>query len=406
MTRGLNTVPGTMDRSASRRNALQSSDVRYLIPYLTELMPGKKQELDAINDHQNGKAALEGFRYFPYADFAAYQQKDFSFFIKTISSRTLATESINSENLKGHLLNSGDTYFIHDEQQYFNLMPVWNWEYLPGVTSFKGADKIKRKSFAGSIGDGNNGFTSMDYALENKDGSKFVTAKKSWFCYNGKMIGLIGALKGTGVDSAYTTLDQCRLTGAVTVNNKGQQILKGEQVLKDWKWLQHDNFLYVPLQKATATVFINDVSGSWGSINAAENNDVVRDKVFMPVIMHDHLSTAQSFAYLVSFCKTPSNAAGIANRPGFTIIKNDSVCQAIAFADGTIMAAFFEPASIAVKKMQLTTDQPCLVMIKNGSMFVSDPQQSLKNLMVTVNKKSFKIQLPENGFSTPAVLIK
>jgi hypothetical protein len=70
------------------------------------------------------------------------------------------------------------------------------------------------------------------------------------------------------------------------------------------------------------------------------------------------------------------------------------------------MAAFFEPASIAVKKMQLTADQPCLVMIKNGSMFVSDPQQSLKNLIVTVNTKSFKIQLPESGFSTPAVLIK
>ena len=113
-TRGINTVPGTMDRSASRRDALHSSDIRQLIPYLIDVIPGRKNDLLSIADHQNGRGSLVGFRYFPYSDFAAYQQPGFSFFVKTISTRTLATESINSENLKGHLLNSGDAYFIRD----------------------------------------------------------------------------------------------------------------------------------------------------------------------------------------------------------------------------------------------------------------------------------------------------
>src|SRR5574337_1037067 len=184
MARGIHTVPGTMDRSASRKNELHAADIRPLMPYLITLASEKKDSLNAILKHQNGIGSLSGFRYFPYSDFAAYHQKNFSFFLKTISDRTLATESINHENLKGHLLNSGDAYLIKDGEEYYNLMPVWNWEYLPGVTSFDGADKIKRLPFAGSVSDGAIGFTAMDYLLQDKKGERSITAKKSWFCFN------------------------------------------------------------------------------------------------------------------------------------------------------------------------------------------------------------------------------
>ena len=131
MARGIHTVPGTMDRSASRKDAMNSADIRPLIPYLIELVPSKSMAWTALQQQQNDRASLQGYWYFPYSDFSAYHQQNFSFFLKTISSRTLATESINSENLLGHLLNSGDAYLIHDGNEYFNLMPVWDWEKLP-----------------------------------------------------------------------------------------------------------------------------------------------------------------------------------------------------------------------------------------------------------------------------------
>lgn len=406
MTRGINTVPGTMDRSASRKDAMHSSDIRELIPYLIDLIPERKSELTTIADHQNGEGALTGFRYFPYSDFAAYQQKDFSFFLKTISTRTLATESINSENLKGHLLNSGDAYFIRDGREYFNLMPVWNWEYLPGITSFKGADKIERRPFAGSVINGEAGFTSMDYVLESKDGNRSISAKKSWFCYDGKVVCLIADLKGRGVDSAYTVMDQCRWIDKVIANRTNQILDEDDHSFKNLKWVYHRNFVYAPLAHPAGEIQLHSVIAKWSDINASESNEPVHEKVFMPVLLHNDMAKENSFAYLVTYSKTAAAAKGIAKRPGCKIIRNDSLCQAIMFKDGTKMIAFFEPGSVKIKKDHLSVDKACLVLIRNNKMYVSDPQQNNSSVVVQLNNKKFDVQLPAKGFSTEGILIK
>ena len=405
MTRGINTVPGTMDRSASRKDALHSSDIRTLIPYLIDLIPERTSELTAVEDHQNGEGVLIGFRYFPYSDFAAYQQKDFSFFLKTISTRTLATESINSENLKGHLLNSGDAYLIRDGQEYFNLMPAWNWEYLPGVTSFKGADKIKRKPFAGSVSDGEGGFTSMDYVLESKDG-RSISAKKSWFCYDNKVVCLIADLKGKGVDSAYTVMDQCKWIDKVIANGKIKLLDKGYHPFESLKWIYHRNFVYVPLTHSAAEIQLHSVTAKWSDINTSESDEPEHEKVFLPVLLHNDMSKGNSFAYLVSFSKTVAAAKGIAKRPGCKIIRNDSLCQAVVFKDGTIMIAFFEPGSVKINRDHLFVDKACLVLIRNNKIYVSDPQQNNSSVVVQLNDKKFDVQLPAKGFSTEGIIIK
>src|SRR5690606_18680479 len=68
MARGVNTVPGTMDRSASRKGELRSPDMRPLLPFIIELYPEKAAELEKMEAVQNGKGSLNGFRYYPYSD--------------------------------------------------------------------------------------------------------------------------------------------------------------------------------------------------------------------------------------------------------------------------------------------------------------------------------------------------
>jgi len=67
-----------------------------------------------------------------------------SYFIKTLSTRTLPMESINNENQLGVQLNSGDTYLIRNGTEYFDLMPVWDWQHVPGVTWAEHAVAPKR----------------------------------------------------------------------------------------------------------------------------------------------------------------------------------------------------------------------------------------------------------------------
>jgi chondroitin AC lyase len=406
MTRGINTVPGTMDRSASRKGALHSSDIRTLIPYLTDLIPERKAEMSAIAGHQNGEGALAGFRYFPYSDFTAYQRKEFSFFLKTISTRTLAMESINSENLKGHLLNSGDAYVLRDGQEYFDLMPAWNWEYLPGVTSFKGADHIKRRSFGGSVSDGEAGLTSMDYVVESKFGNHSISAKKSWFCYDNKIVCLVAGLKSEGVDSAYTAMDQCRWLDKVVANGKKEVLDEGDHSFKKLKWVYHRSFVYAPLTKTAGEIQLHSVTAKWSDINTSESDEPIHEKVFLPLLMHVGVSKEKSFGYLMSYCETPVAAEHIANHPDCKIIRNDSLCQAVVFKDGTMMVAFFEPGSVKINRGRLSVDKKCLVLIRNNKMYVSDPQQSNSSVGVQLNNNRFDFQLPAKGFSTEGLLIK
>jgi chondroitin AC lyase len=169
MERGIYLTPATLDRSVSRRGFLVQ-DLSPLLPYFIKLFPkGTVKDLETMLAVQQGATpSLSGFKYFPYADFATLQDKKFSFFLKTISSRTEVTERINGENQKGTFLNLGNTYFIRNGKEYFDLMPVWDWGKLPGTTNFKSAKTIKRLPFVGGVYAGTSGLAVMDFETESE----------------------------------------------------------------------------------------------------------------------------------------------------------------------------------------------------------------------------------------------
>lgn len=401
MARGINTVPGTMDRSASRIGELRSPDIRYLVPFLIELAPGKTKAFKQLAMRQNGKESLEGFRYFPYSDFAVYQNEKFSFFVKTISTRTLPTEvGLNSENLKGRLLNSGDAYLIQNGREYYNMMPVWNWQKLPGITAFKSAYKIERKPFVGSVSNGEGGLTAMDYCMENKAGGQKVTAHKIWACHKNVVVCLIADLNTD--DEVYTVLDQCRLQSKVIVNNPKNEIEKGTHKLKNVNWIWHHGFAYLPARQADRPLEpekfrlrIGKVTGNWYSINASEPDSLITDSVFMPVMLHN--KGINHTGYVLAYCKTPKDAAAIYQNPDWAILQNDKNCQAVQFEDGTIMAAFFDPGQLKTKKLSMKVDKPCLILISRHHLHISDPSHQGGMLTISLNNKRMKVNMPADG---------
>lgn len=403
MARGIHTVPGTMDRSASRKDAMHSADIRFIIPYLKDVCPERRDDWEFLRAVQNGEKSLNGFWYYPYSDFSVYHQKDFSFLLKTISTRTLSTESINKENLKGHLLNSADGYLIRNGKEYFNLMPVWDWEHLPGLTNFKGSDRINRKAFNGSVSsssgaNGTYGFSSMDYELQNKDGTRSITAKKSWFCYDGKVICLVADLKGKNVDTAYTTLDQARWQDPVYVN-KRKSVQAGLHELNRDKWIYHNQLLYVPLNISPLRLQLGEATGSWASINNSEADTLVRDRVFMPFLQHQGLQKGQSFGYWLSSAISPKRADKLVRKAQLDIIRNDAACQAIDFKEGILMLAFFEAGRVKTAIGEIAVDKPCLVIVDAEKFVISDPTNYGQVIQLQIKEKAWKIETLKHGFS-------
>lgn len=394
MARGINTIPETMDRSATRVNALKEADIRTHFPFFIEVAPRYKTELLAAKANQEGGAyTLKGFRGFPYSDFVTFHNSPYSFFLKTISTRTLPTESINYENLKGKLLNSGETYFIQDGTEYFNLMPVWNWDRLPGITSFDGAEKIDRKDFNGIITDGDIGMLAMDYRMIGKNYDTYISCKKAWFKINGYMVCLIGDMKLNNIDSAYTVIDQCRLKQYV-FSNTGE-IQKGFYRNLNEKWFYHNDFAYRPLYASQFQLYADTVSGTWYDINHSFSNDKVMDSVFMPSIVH--AKTDQKSGYTVFFTQKKRKVKKITRNQPFVILQNDKDIQSISIAKNILLAAFYNKGQINFKKEMLVVEKPCLVLMKNNALYVSDPTHKGISLNLQFNNKNYNVSLPVDG---------
>ncbi len=396
MVRGISTVPGTLDRSVSRDKALKGGDLRGAARFLREALPQSAPQLDALIARQDGTGApLDGFRFYPRSDFAAYQRPAFSFFLKTISNRTATTESINSENLKGHLLNSGDAYVMRDGEEYASLPPVWNWEFLPGVTYAQSAGEVQRQPFSGGVTDGQSGAVAMDYRFGDKD-KTVISTRKMWAFHGDIVVALIGAVQNSNADEPVrTALDQALLRGPVTVSdaqNKVQILAAGQRATGDWRWVQHSGLMYFVPPNSQLTVQSGLVSGSWSQINKGGATTPITQPVFLPILEH---RTKEATWYAISPAATPQRAAQIAARPGFKVLLNEADIQAVRFDDGTVIATFYASGALD----DLKVDAPCLALQNAAGLWLSDPTQKGGNVQVTRHGKTIAIELPNDGSS-------
>ena len=368
---------------------MHAADLRGTIAWLCELDPSKATAFRALAARQEGGGEpLQGFRYYPRSDFSVYQDRQFGFFLKTMSDRTLPSESINSENLKGRWLNAGDAYIIGNGNEYFNLMPVWDWEHLPGITGFSTAGGLARHAFAGSVSDGNSGLSAMDYELD----SASLTARKFWACHDGIVVCLIGDLRCNA--PAYTTIDQCRWTGDIVADDR--VIGQGADTLVSARWIQHAGKACIFLRPSKVVVKAGSSSGSWQSINASEPSTPVTERLFMPVLLHS--IGHDSAGYVLTACATPAEARSLARRPDWTILRNGADCQAVRFRDGLVFCAFYTGGSLVVDRHRtIAVDKPCLLMVGKDSLYISDPSQKGMTVTVNLNGKGYVAQLPADG---------
>ncbi|MBN8784304.1 MAG: chondroitin AC lyase [Terrimonas ferruginea] len=392
MTRNNYTTPATVDRAVSRKGQLKVTSLQSVAGYLLSLDTSRK---DAIKEMINGyrlNSRQPAFHSFPYSDFAAYHQQGFSIFIKTISTRTLPTESINSENKKGQLLNNGNVYVLRDGKEYFDLMPLWDWQYLPGITSFDPQAKIERSAYAGTVTDGESGLTAMHYSLR-KD-SSLLTARKTWIIRGNQMIALIAGLNRKNISApVFTIIDQSLWREPVLSGNK--KINKpGVYSFSTNENLFHNGLVISLLTAGSGKLVLRDTIGTWKSINDGEQPTEVKAKIFQPMLEHQSDSAA---AYMVSYCSSPDDRKTASTRQ-WEIIRNDKDCQAIRFTDGMIMAAFHEAGSLNTNgETTLQVDRPCLLHYYSNRLTLSDPLQLGGKLNLTIGDNHLRIDLRKDG---------
>ncbi|MFA6291497.1 MAG: polysaccharide lyase family 8 super-sandwich domain-containing protein [Victivallales bacterium] len=401
--------PGTLDRAVSRPGTMKCGDgMAATVKFLAELEPAYAADCDALIGRLSGEGeSLVGARNFPKADFSVYHRRGFSFFIKTRSDRTFGVEvGLNGENLKGDLLGNGDTYLIRDGDEYFNMPPLWNWELLPGVTFAGGASpritKISPLPFTGALSDGTSLLTVMDCRYEG--GENGFGARKAWFAHDDMIACLIGGLKAENMElKLRTAMDQSRLRGPVTVADSSAEprtVPPGDVRLDGVRWIHHGGFAYLMMNPSVVTVHSGPVYGSWKDINKELSDEKLTDNVFLPIVEHAAGFRDASAAYLLSPCSSPADAQKLFKELRVRVLKNDGGCQAVEFADGTRMVAFYVPGVLeADGSPLLAVDAPCLVMSrKDGQILLVDPTHMGCKVKLTVGRKSpIEVAVPKKG---------
>ncbi|MCG2615478.1 polysaccharide lyase beta-sandwich domain-containing protein [Terrimonas sp. NA20] len=394
MTRGKHVSPAVIDRAISRPNYLDTGNLTLTAVQLKDLLPALRNKLDNAILSYRGVYADMGYKSFPYSDYAAYSDKNYSFYLKTFSTRTLSSETTtNSENLFGHLLNGGNTYFIKNGNEYTNLMAVWDWSKLPGITNFNGNARLIQKPFNGGVDNGKSGCWATDHSLA--DSNSKLNAHKFWATHNNTVVCLIAGLNTTGTaDSIFTVMDQSRLQEQIAFDQPGNFLKQGVQTLNGTKWIYHAGFAYAPLYKETVSIKSGPATGSWHVINQSAIDTPVNDKVFIPMLLHK--KKEQTSGYVVAAANSSTAAAAIFKRPNWKIISNNTACQAVSF-DKILLCAFFEKSKLTWKNRTVSVSRPCMLQIDEKNVYVSDPEHKGGEVEVLLGGKSYKIALPENG---------
>jgi chondroitin AC lyase len=404
MARGSYIPPGALGHSISSQQTVNGGNLNKVIPFLIALRPENEKAFLSFEAWQNRNASFTGMYHWPYSDFSAYHQPDFSFFVKTISARTLPSFTDDVKNNKGHLLNTGDTYLVRDGMEYLNLMPVWDWKYLPGATSFNKAKLIERSDLAGNVNDGESGLTAVKIMLKDSLQQQHLTALKFYAAHNGSVVCLVGNIDGDISGHAFTSLDQSRWRGDVTVNKPGNVLKPGTHQFNNVSWIHHAGFAYItmPFYQTSMRIELKSVSGSWKSINSSMPDKRVTEKIFHPKIDHGHLLKDSYSGYAVAYASTPQQAQTIASNPAWQILRNYEDCQAVYFEDGTVMAAFYTTTPLKSDQIQLEVSAPCLILIKGNKMYVTDLAHWETDIRIKWNNTIFKVTTPANGATIEA----
>ena len=415
-------------RSLSRPNALDLSSVGNKLLLAKEVDPKYNVEWDAAllriagKEAASYKIAATHNQYFN-SDYASHQRPSYSFNVRMASKRTIRCETGNKENLLGRYISNGSTNIQMNGPEYYNIMPLWEWDKIPGITSRDYVtDKIETISwgepgsndFAGGVSDGVYGANGYMLNFDN------LQAKKAWFFFDNEIVCLGTDIKSDEPENVTTTINQCWLKGETESSLKSDPIAKDPIVThkeKSKAWFLHDNVGYYFPQGGDITLSTNVQKGDWYHINNSYSKDEITGNVFKLWLNHGAKPQNADYAYIVLPGVKSEREMKKFKANELEIMANNSAMQAVYHKPlDMLQVVFYEPGSIKVGSTEIKVDKPSILMIKNFNgkrvISVADPLYKEKTATLTLtntaNKETteFKVDFPQNEYAGSTVDVK
>lgn len=320
--------------------------------------------------------------------------------IKLGSSRVLASETGNDENLFAEALAHGLCMIRHaDHDAFEDMPPLWDWSLLPGSTQFaskpreidwgNGMPKQSAKgSFTGGIA--NNRGSSAVHDLDVNG----LQAWKHWFAHDSALIGSVRLRALRGSTPARTTILAQRARGPLRIWTD-TEIQPGDSPVENVRALWHDQVLYLLPAPVTLHTRRETRSHPWSRITKSYGDDPgPKHEVIEAWVQH--CGPTETLHWIAIPDTAPENIPARLQDPPVAF-SSDEIRTTAWWPDASLLQVIFHaPARIAGPWGELETDSPCILQLHTptGEVLLADPSHSLVNITLRLNGKSQRIPLP------------
>ncbi len=356
-------------------------------------MVEKIKQIDTENaDYWNSTKIIPSNRQYWKSSYTLHRRPTYTFSVQAASTRTLRTERGNNENILGKFLSDGATNIQRRGAEYANLMPVWEWDKVPGTTSRDYPDDkgvtIRKDwgipgttKFVGGVSDGVYGVSTYHLNYDS------VEAKKAWFFFDKEIVCLGAGIQSATAENITTTLNQVRAHGDFS---SSPTKTKNREV-----WVVQDSIGYIFPQGGDVKISNQSQKGNWHRINHFQPEDEVSHPVFKIWLDHGSRPINATYQYIVI------PAIGVAdlkkyNRSTIQVIENTPNIQAVKHNGlNMLQIVFYKAGAIAKDGFSIRVDQPCTIQIKdinakNPVLYIADPAQETPLIQVQVKLPAMK----------------
>lgn len=286
-------------------------------------------------------------------DRVTYHNKDldFAFGLSMTSKNVARYESINNENLKGWHTGAGMSYLYNSDVKHYrdNFWTTADMKRLAGTTTLENEvlkdtdDKKSSKTFVGGTKfDDQHASIGMDF--ENQD--KTLTAKKSYFILNDKIVFLGTGIKSTDSSKHPVTTIENRKANGYTLYTDDKQTTASDNQGTNSVFLEStnkpkNNIGYHFLNKSKISIKKETHTGNWKEINKSQKDTRKTDEYYE--VTQKHSNSDNKYGYVLypglskdDFKTKKDEVTVVKQEDDFHVVKdNESVWAGVNYSDST-----------------------------------------------------------------------
>ncbi|MDI0358598.1 polysaccharide lyase 8 family protein [Staphylococcus aureus] len=281
-------------------------------------------------------------------DRVTYHNKDldFAFGLSMTSKNVARYESINNENLKGWHTGAGMSYLYNSDVKHYrdNFWATADMKRLAGTTTLDNEEpkenKNSDKTFVGGT-KFDDQHASIGMEFENQD--KTLTAKKSYFILNDKIVFLGTGIKNTDSSVNPVTTIENRKANGYTLYTDDKQTTNSDNQETNSVFLESTdtkkNIGYHFLNKSKINVKKESHTGKWSEINKSQKTEDKKDEYYEVTQKHSNSDNKYGYVLYPSLSKDvfkskASQVTVVKQDDDFHVVKdNESVWAGVNYSD-------------------------------------------------------------------------